>query len=135
MVRAGSSSSPQVGPMNGSPHGWSERYWRPSSSAILRELAPAQAAVEQGVGPLRHGRPPQRQVLVVGLVAVRAALEERAPVRRVADARRVVVDDLVVVPGDHEREARVGLAQVGGRLVERVQPAELVEGSAARLEM
>ena len=52
IVRAGSSSSPQTGPMNGSPQGWSERYWRPSSIAISARRPQAKRRYRSMSGPL-----------------------------------------------------------------------------------
>ena len=67
-------------------------------------------------------------MLVEGLVRVGSPLEEGPAIARAArDAAGIVVLHLVVVPGDDERGGGVRIAQLRGALVERVQPAKLLE--------
>jgi len=99
--------------------------------AELGQVAVGEAAVEPQVGPLRLCRGPQRLMLEVGLVGSRPPLEERLAGGRVAVLDRVVVVDLVVVPGDRERMAGVRGAQVGIGLV--LRGADAVVGQARGL--
>ena len=91
----------------------------------------AEAPVEPHLALPRLRAERHRHVLEVRLVAGRPALQElRARVRELRIDARVVVGDLVVVPGDHPREQPVGLLEVRIRLVERVLKAVAIERHA-----
>ena len=111
------------------PHGCGVRYWRVSSTAKSTQPAVGERAVERHV---RAARPADRRA---------AACARSRPGRRRRAARRngsrgvvvlrvvvgVVVVDLVVVPGDDERERGVRGLQVGVGAVLRVAVPVAVE--------
>ena len=91
------------------------------------QLAPLDGAVDLHVEPGRHGRGPQRHVLVVRLERGGAALPEPlggvvqlGGVRVLRDLVRPVVVHLVVIPDHQPRCDRVRGLQVGVGLVLRV---------------
>jgi competence protein ComEC len=93
------------------------------------QLAVGQAAIERHVRAARPADGPQRHVLEVGLVGGGAPPDER--LARLAVVRvivGVVVLDLVVVPGDDERERRVDRLQIGVGAIEGVALAVALEG-------
>ena len=103
--------------------------------AELGDVAVVQPPVELHSALLRPRAQRHRHVLEVGLVGGGAPREELgARVRELGIDARVVVVDLVVVPGDHPREEPVRLLEVRVGLVEGVLEAVALEGEALRRE-
>ena len=97
----------------------------------LRQIAEDDAPVELHVRAVRDGCPPQRHVLVIGLVGRRPPREELIPRHRallLGDVGGVVVVKLVIVPGDDPGKGFVGRLQVGVQAILRVTPAIVFEG-------
>ena len=115
-VPRGSSASAHGGLLP-SPQGWSVRYCRVSSTKNSASRPNATPPIELHVRPLRQRAPPQRHVLVIGLVGARPACRKSAAVTSCLfrDVAGAVVVELVIVPGDEPRERGMGRLQVRRR--------------------
>ena len=98
----------------------------------LGQVAPHQAPVHLRPLRARPRRPTDGLVLVPRLVCRRAPYRDGS-VAVGAVGVGVVVDDLVIVPGDGEREARVRGPQVGVGLVQRVLHPPTIQTAVRRL--